>query len=579
LKSKKKMSRKHKRLLLKLKKDANHELETSTELANKTRLQNDAADAALVQVEALIKSRFEKIEEEKEALNQIEVKKKVLEEQEKAVKNAEETAVQAKKDANHELETSTELANKTRLQNDAADAALVEIEALIKSRFEKIEEEKEAANKLKEVTAQINAKASQLKAAALALAQAQAQAQAHAVVAQAQVAVQAVQAAPPLEVLSIASITALHACSSLEEFKSWVNNHDKDAKAVMRFMDENNHHLTLEQQRDLLTSLVLTRGSVFKDVEARNYAKTIADLTNYLLANNCKKFRDVTTPFIGMRTVGMVYQILTIGQGFEGTANSHEQLIEKTGSGFAGEFGRLNKARKDFNGTLKAERNLLKTANSLGVLDESDVWGHTVVERAFHEALRASVLGFNEFPHKDHHRESYALSLPGTPTTLLSMLGRIVTTKIIIKHLEMLHASNGTALTKKYAIKDVQERAVFSYEQPWLDLVRYLEFHEERYGKTKSSVKLVADIIMDKKCACCGTSHNTPTWTFMDENGIKTSSMIMNQAHFKELVATTETRVFCQDDVCQERFKILQLIFQLKKKESSGVPYLPDHRD
>ena len=143
----------------------------------------------------------------------------------------------------------------------------------------------------------------------------------------------------------------------------------------------------------------------------------------------------------------------------------------------------------------------------------------------------------------------------------------------------MLHASNGTALTKNYAIKNVQERAVFSYEQPWLDLVRYLESHEKRYGKTKSSVKLVDDIISDKKCGCCGISHNTPTWTLMDENGITTSSMIMNQAQFKKLVATTETRVFCQDYVCQERFKILQLIFQLKQQESSGVPYLPDHRD
>ena len=97
--------------------------------------------------------------------------------------------------------------------------------------------------------------------------------------------------------------------------------------------------------------------------------------------------------------------------------------------------------------------------------------------------------------------------------------------------------------------------------------------------ETKSSVKLVDEIIKDKKCGCCGKSHDTPTWTLMDENGITTSSMIMNPVQLKELVATIETRVFCQDDVCQERFKILQLIFQLKKKESSGVPYLPDHRD
>jgi hypothetical protein len=65
----------------------------------------------------------------------------------------------------------------------------------------------------------------------------------------------------------------------------------------------------------------------------------------------------------------------------------------------------------------------------------------------------------------------------------------------------------------------------------------------------------------------------------MDENGITTSLMILNPVQFKELVATTETCVFCHDFVCQERFKFLQLIFQLKKKESSGVPYLPDHRD
>ena len=65
----------------------------------------------------------------------------------------------------------------------------------------------------------------------------------------------------------------------------------------------------------------------------------------------------------------------------------------------------------------------------------------------------------------------------------------------------------------------------------------------------------------------------------MDKNGITTSLMILNPVQFKELVATTETRVFCQNDVCQARFKILQLIFQLKQQESSGVPYLPDHRD
>jgi hypothetical protein len=82
-----------------------------------------------------------------------------------------------------------------------------------------------------------------------------------------------------------------------------------------------------------------------------------------------------------------------------------------------------------------------------------------------------------------------------------------------------------------------------------------------------------------RKCGCCGISHNTPTWTLMDENGITTSLMILNPVQFKELVATTETRDFCHDFVCQERFKILQLIFQLKKKELSGVPYLPDHRD
>ena len=45
------------------------------------------------------------------------------------------------------------------------------------------------------------------------------------------------------------------------------------------------------------------------------------------------------------------------------------------------------------------------------------------------------------------------------------------------------------------------------------------------------------------------------------------SSMILNSVQFKELVATTETRDYCHDFVCQERFKILQLIFQLKKKE------------
>ena len=261
----------------------------------------------------------------------------------------------------------TEAIARLNAANNAAAAALVEIEVLTKTRLEKAEEEKVAANKLKEFTAQLNAKASQLKAAALALAQAQAQAQAHPIAAQVQVAVQAVQAAPPLQVLSIASINALHDCSSLEESKAWVDSHDIEANAVMRFLDENIHHITLQQQLDLLTALVLNRGSVFKKVEARNYARTIADLTNYLLANDGKKLKDVTTPVIGKRIVGMVYQILTIGQGFAGTVNSHEQLIEKTGSGFAGEFGRLKTSRKDFNGTLEAKRNLLMTANSQGL--------------------------------------------------------------------------------------------------------------------------------------------------------------------------------------------------------------------
>ena len=193
--------------------------------------------------------------------------------------------------------------------------------------------------------------------------------------------------------------------------------------------------------------------------------------------------------------------------------------IEKTGSGFPGEFGRLKKSRTDFNGTLEATRNLLKTTNSQGELTESDVWGFKVIEKVYHEALRSGLSNFVEFPHRDRHKESYGLYVPGTRTTLLSMFGRIVMTKIIIKHLEMLHASNGTTLTKNYAKKEVQERAVFSYEQPFDDLDRLLEYHETTHGETISSVKLVDGVISNKRCGCCQLNHNTPKWTWMDQDG------------------------------------------------------------